>query len=79
MRSVSHPEVWAIGDCASIPGPDGKPYPALAQHAIRQARTVARHVRDALDGRAPARFVYHSLGTMAAFGHTRAARSSRRA
>jgi NADH dehydrogenase len=35
MRSVSHPHVWAIGDCAAIPGPDGKPYPALAQHAVR--------------------------------------------
>jgi NADH dehydrogenase len=29
MRSVSHPEVWALGDCAAIPGPDGRPYPAL--------------------------------------------------
>src|SRR5262249_20535592 len=31
LRCRSHPEVWAIGDCASIPGPDGKPYPSLAQ------------------------------------------------
>ena len=73
MRSVSHPSVWVIGDCASIPGPDGKPYPALAQHAIREARTVAANVRAAVDGRAPAAFVFRSLGTMAAFGHTRAA------
>src|SRR5262245_19936343 len=31
MRSRSHPQVWALGDCAAIPGPDGRPYPALAQ------------------------------------------------
>ena len=30
MRCPSHPEVWALGDCASIPAPDGKAYPALA-------------------------------------------------
>ena len=42
MRSRSHPQVWALGDCAAIPGPDGRPYPALAQHAIREARHLAR-------------------------------------
>ena len=73
MRSVSHPQVWALGDCASIPGPDGRPYPALAQHAIREARVVARNIHAVTVGRAPTRFVYRALGTMAAFGHTRAA------
>lgn len=73
MRSVSHPGVWAIGDCAAVPGPDGKPYPALAQHAVRQARRVAKNVRAVVDRRPPKPFVYRSLGTMAAFGHTRAA------
>src|SRR5579862_9312060 len=23
MRCTSHPEVWALGDCAAIPAPDG--------------------------------------------------------
>jgi NADH:ubiquinone reductase (H+-translocating) len=73
MRSVSHARVWAIGDCAAIPSPEGQAYPALAQHAIREARTVALNVCAAAVGRAPTRFVYRSLGTMAAFGHTRAA------
>lgn len=73
MRSVSHPQVWAVGDCAAIPGPDGRPYPALAQHASREARAVARNISAVAVGRAPARFVYRALGTTAAFGHTRAA------
>ena len=77
MRSVSHAHVWAIGDCAAIPGPDGKLYPALAQHAIREARAVARNVHAVAEGRAPTPFVYRSLGTMAAFGHTRAAANVR--
>lgn len=73
MCSVSHPQIWALGDCASIPGPDGKPYPALAQHAIREGRAVAQNVYAAVTGRAPAQFVYRTLGTLAAFGHTQAA------
>jgi NADH dehydrogenase len=73
MRSVSHPSVWAIGDCASVPGPDGKPYPALAQHAIREARAVARNIHRVVAGGEPEPFVYRALGTMAAFGNLRAA------
>jgi NADH dehydrogenase len=72
MRSRSHGGIWALGDCAAIPGPDGRPYPALAQHAIREARTLARNLANVLDGRAPAAFVYRPLGTMAALGHSRA-------
>jgi NADH:ubiquinone reductase (H+-translocating) len=72
MRSRSHPEVWALGDCAAIPGPDGQPYPALAQHAIREARHLAKNIGAVADGRAPSAFIFRSLGTMASLGHTRA-------
>jgi NADH dehydrogenase len=72
MRSRSHPQVWALGDCAEIPGPDGRPYPALAQHTVREARQLARNIQRVIDGRVPAPFVYQPLGTMASLGHTRA-------
>jgi len=72
MRSRSHPEVWALGDCAAIPGPDGRPYPALAQHAIREARQVADNIAAVLSAREPAPFVFRSLGTMASLGHSKA-------
>ncbi|HEX7941945.1 MAG TPA: FAD-dependent oxidoreductase [Gemmatimonadaceae bacterium] len=72
MRSVSHPDVWAVGDCASIPGPDGRPYPALAQHALREGRQLARNVMAVIDGREPEPFIFRSLGTMAALGHRQA-------
>jgi NADH dehydrogenase len=72
MQSESHPHVWALGDCASIPGPDGHPYPALAQHATREARHVARNVIAAVQGRAPTPFRFDSLGTMASLGHASA-------
>jgi NADH dehydrogenase len=72
MRCRSHPEVWALGDCASIPAPDGKPYPNLAQHALREARVLAQNIFAALDGGPPQPFVYDTLGMMGSLGHYKA-------
>lgn len=72
MRSRSHSAVWALGDCAVIPGPDGRPYPALAQHAVREARQLAHNVTATIEGRSPTALVTRSLGTMASLGHSSA-------
>jgi NADH:quinone reductase (non-electrogenic) len=72
MRCPSHPEVWALGDCAAIPAPDGRPYPSLAQHALREARVLARNIAGVLDSRPPQPFVYSTLGMMGSLGHSRA-------
>jgi len=72
MRCPSHPEVWALGDCASIPAPDGKPYPNLAQHALREAKVLARNIVAVLDIRPPQPFVYENLGMMGSLGHGKA-------
>src|SRR3954465_13569596 len=72
MRSLSHPTVWALGDCAAIPGPDGRPYPALAQFATREARTLGRNVVASILGQSPTPFRFRSLGTMASLGRTQA-------
>jgi NADH dehydrogenase len=72
MRCPSRPEVWAIGDCASIPAPDGKPYPNLAQHALREAKVLARNIAGVLDGQPPQPFVYETMGMMGSLGHGKA-------
>jgi NADH:ubiquinone reductase (H+-translocating) len=72
MRSRSHRNVWALGDCAAIPGPDGRPYPALAQHTVREARHLARNIEAVIGGQLPTPFLFRPLGTMASLGHTRA-------
>ena len=69
MRSKSDPRIWALGDCASIPGPDGKPYPPLAQHALRQAKVLAGNLVAALHRQPLEPFVYQAMGTLAALGH----------
>ena len=72
MRCKSHPEVWALGDCAAVPAPDGRPYPSLAQHALREAKVLARNIDAVLDGRPPQPFVYATLGLMGSLGHGKA-------
>ena len=72
MRSTSHPAVWALGDCAAIPGPDERPYPALAQFATREAHALAKNVAASIHGGAAAPFRFRSLGTMASLGHAQA-------
>jgi NADH dehydrogenase len=69
MRSESHPELWALGDCAFVPAPNGKPYPALAQHALREAKVLARNIHAVLIGKPPEPFVYHTMGLMGSLGH----------
>jgi len=68
MRSADRSNVWALGDCAAVPDPHGNPYPTLAQHAIRQAKVLARNITAALAGREPVPFVYDTLGIMASLG-----------
>ena len=48
------------------------PYPALAQHTVREARQLARNIQAVIEARRPAPFVFRPLGTMASLGHTRA-------
>src|SRR5205085_1860727 len=69
MRVKDRPEVWSLGDCAAIPDPSGKPYPALAQHALREARVLAGNITAALSGQPLKPFVYETLGMLAALGH----------
>jgi NADH:quinone reductase (non-electrogenic) len=69
LRCPDHAEVWALGDCASIPGPDGKPYPPLAQHALREAKVLAENVHRVLTGRPPRPYVHDSLGMLGSLGH----------
>ena len=62
------PGLWALGDAAIVPGPDGKPYPPTAQHAIRQARVVAENIRATIRGEQLKPFVFKTLGQLAAIG-----------
>lgn len=70
MRCASRSEVWALGDCASIPALDGRPYPPLAQHALREAKVLAKNINRVLNGRPPEPFLYDTVGLTASLGHS---------
>lgn len=73
MQVKDRSDVWALGDCAVIPDPSGKPYPPLAQHALREARQLAENITNVLRGVQPKPFIYKSKGTLAALGHFKGA------
>jgi NADH dehydrogenase len=63
------PGVWAVGDCAVVPNRrTGKPHPPTAQHALREARTAARNIVAALEGRPTEAFDFQTIGQLAAIG-----------
>jgi NADH dehydrogenase len=73
MRVQGTTNLWALGDCAVIPGPDGKPYPPLAQHALREAKQLAANIDATIRGQPPQAFIYSNKGTLAALGHYKGA------
>ena len=60
--------VWALGDCAQVPSPDGTPYAPTAQNAIRQAATCADNILADLRGGTRKPFVFQALGKLASLG-----------
>src|SRR5207342_656713 len=67
-----HPEVFVIGDLASLDGPDGKPYPGVAQVAIQMGRHAAANALRASEHQPLAPFHYRNLGNMATIGRASA-------
>ena len=67
--------VYAAGDCAAVPNPDGGLCPPTAQHAIRQARVAARNMASNLGVGHPEAFEYHSRGAFVNLGQYKAVAS----
>ena len=61
--------VWAIGDCAHFPLPDGSPSPATAQFAQRQGKHVGHNIIRRAKEKPLRPFRFKGLGEFAAIGH----------
>lgn len=68
MEMPDWPGVWALGDCAVVPDPQGKPYPPTAQHAIRQGKILAQNITASVRGGKKKPFVFKTTGQLAAIG-----------
>jgi NADH dehydrogenase len=67
--------VYAAGDCAAVPDPDGGLCPPTAQHAIRQGRVAARNMAAGLGVGKERRFRYRSRGAFVNLGRHKAVAS----
>jgi NADH dehydrogenase len=64
LRVRGHEHVWALGDCALVPNTrSDRPDPPTCQHALRQARRLARNLSGP-----PEPYGYRMLGQVATLG-----------
>ncbi len=64
-----YPGVWAIGDCAALPRPDGKgTYAPTAQNALREGILVAANIGASLGGEPLRPLTYRPIGELALVG-----------
>jgi NADH dehydrogenase len=69
LRVQGHDAIFAIGDTACCPGPNGRPLPGVAPVAKQQGKHVAATIMAALKGRrAPGAFRYRDYGNLATIG-----------
>jgi NADH dehydrogenase len=70
LQVDGYDHAWAVGDCAAVPNEatPGELDPPTSQHAMRQARRLARNVAAAQDGRPLDSYRFRSLGQVATLG-----------
>src|SRR5215831_8572702 len=74
LQVVDHPTIFALGDCAAVPLPDGPGfYAPTAQNAIREGPVAAANIVALIRGR-PIRTTFHykPIGSLANLGHRQA-------
>jgi NADH dehydrogenase len=69
LTAAGHPEIFVIGDTATISAWHGNPVPGIAPAAKQQGVHVARTIRKRLGGdAAPRNFRYQHAGSLATIG-----------
>jgi NADH:ubiquinone reductase (H+-translocating) len=77
LQVLDHPTIFALGDCAAVPLPDGQGghgcYAPTAQNAIREGPVAAANIAALIRG-TPMRktFHYKPIGSLASLGHREA-------
>jgi NADH:ubiquinone reductase (H+-translocating) len=70
LRAVGHLQVWSVGDCAAVVDRrTGERCPPTAQHALRQAATLAHNIHAAIRNSTLESFSYRSVGSFAVLGY----------
>ena len=72
LHVAGHPELFVIGDAASVKNAEGKPVPGVAPAAMQQGEWAAKNIAHRLAGEAYQPFVYHNRGSLAVIGRNAA-------
>lgn len=64
--------VWAAGDCAAVPHPQGDTCPAVAIYAMYAGRQIGRNIVRQMNGRPLKPFTFTGLGDACSLGRHRA-------
>ena len=69
LSVLGRPEIFAIGDTASVKNRDGRPVPGIAPAAKQMGQYVAKVIAARVEGAPPpGPFVYHHAGDLATIG-----------
>src|SRR5262249_32131783 len=63
------PNLWAGGDCAAVPHPDGGTCPPLAHYAQKAGSNIGVNILRSLDGKPLKRYSFNGLGEACTLGH----------
>jgi len=68
LQTTRDDAIFAIGDCAAAPTPEGGTVPPRAQAAHQMASLLAHSIPARMRGRALPAFRYHDFGSLVSFG-----------
>ncbi|ATJ81862.1 NAD(P)/FAD-dependent oxidoreductase [Halomonas beimenensis] len=69
LQSLDDPHIFAFGDCASCPQPDGSTVPPRAQAAHQQASRLYRNLLARLEDKPLKPFVFRDRGSLISLAH----------
>jgi NADH dehydrogenase len=74
LQVPDHPTIFALGDCAAVPLPDGSGfYAPTAQNSERQGPVAAANIAAMIHGSSERRtFTFKPIGSLASLGHREA-------
>jgi NADH dehydrogenase len=75
LHIAGHPEIFVVGDAASVKTPEGKPVPGVAPAAMQEGKWAAANIARAVNGDAYAPFNYQDKGSLATIGRHQAVAS----
>jgi NADH dehydrogenase len=72
LQVPGHPEIFVIGDAASLAGADGNLLPMVAPVAMQQASSAVENILRVISDKPALSFTYHDPGIMATIGRNQA-------